>query len=201
MGFLTACHDNEVEIGKFKFFVNPAFDIVLQVQELFAEEELSEQDKVEQALRMLVLNTMRINWMDPHKKVLLLKEIYKKCINTMKHPPTRKKQRVLDFEYDGEYIYSSFMMDYGIDLIEEQGKLPWKKFIILFHGLSDRTKIREIMRIRAMDIPEYNGKNGKYVQEIQDLKSYYALPVKGGGGQSGLDALFSALEGMAVKHG
>lgn len=123
MGFLTEYHDNEVTIGKLKFFINPAFDIVLQVQELFAEEELSEQDKVEQALRMLVLNTMRLNWMDPHKKVLLLKEIYKKCINTMKHPPTRRKQRVLDFEYDGEYIYSSFMMDYGIDLIEEQGKL------------------------------------------------------------------------------
>ena len=50
-------------------------------------------------------------------------------------------------------------------------------------------------------IPEYNGKNGKYVQEIQDLKSYYALPVKGGGGQSGLDTLFSTLEGMAVKRG
>mgnify|MGYP002802242384 FL=1 len=191
MGFLTEYHDNEVTIGKLKFFINPAFDIVLQVQELF-EEELSEQDKVEQALRMLVLNTMRLNWMDPHKKVLLLKEIYKKCINTMKHPPTRRKQRVLDFVYDGEYIYSSFMMDYGIDLIEEQGKLHWKKFIILFQGLSDRTKIREIMRIRAMDIPEYNGKNGKYVQEIQDLKSYYALPVKGGGGQSGLCLLYTS---------
>ena len=71
MGFLTEYHDNEVTIGKLKFFINPAFDIVLQVQELF-EEELSEQDKVEQALRMLVLNTMRLNWMDPHKKVLLL---------------------------------------------------------------------------------------------------------------------------------
>lgn len=52
-----------------------------------------------------------------------------------------------------------------------------------------------------MDIPKFTGKNGKQIQEIQELKSYYALPVKGGGGQQGLDALFSTLERMAVKNG
>ena len=57
------------------------------------------------------------------------------------------------------------------------------------------------MRIRTMDIPRFTGKNSKQIQEIQELKSYYALPVKGGGGQEGLDALFSTLERMAVKDG
>lgn len=55
------------------------------------------------------------------------------------------------------------------------------------------------MHIREMEIPQFNGKNQKQIQEIQELKSYYALPVKGGGGQGGLDLLFSTLEGMA-KH-
>ena len=92
-------------------------------------------------------------------------------------------------------------MDYGIDLIDMQGKLPWKKFISLFQGLSERTKIREVMRIRNMEVPKFTGKNSKQIQEIQELKSYYALPVKGGGGQEGLDALFSTLERMAVQGG
>ena len=201
MGFLTEYQTATVELGKMKFLINPAFDIVLEIQRLFAEEELTERDKVEQALSMLVVNGRRLRTLGIKAKVDLLHEIYRQCINTRKHPPSRKNIKVLDFEYDGGYIYSSFMLDYGIDLIDEQGRLPWKKFIALFQGLSENTKIREVMRIRSMDIPKPTGKNGKQIQEIMDLKSYYALPVKGGGGQAGLDALFAALEGMAVRSG
>ena len=201
MGFLTEYQTSTVMLGKKRFLINPAFDTVLEVQHLFAEEELTDHDKVEQALKMFVINDRRMRGMGINAKVELLNEIYRQCINTRKHPPSRKNIRVLDFEYDGEYIYSSFMLDYGIDLIDEQGRLPWKKFIALFQGLSENTKIREVMRIRSMDIPKPTGKNGKQIQEIMDLKSYYALPVKGGGGQAGLDALFSALEGMAVRSG
>lgn len=201
MGFLTEYQTSTVMLGKKRFLINPAFDTVLEVQRLFAEEELTDHDKVEQALKMFVINDRRMRGMGINTKVELLNEIYRQCINTRKHPPSRKKIRVLDFEYDGEYIYSSFMLDYGIDLIDEQGRLPWKKFIALFQGLSENTKIREVMRIRSMDIPKPTGKNGKQIQEIMDLKSYYALPVKGGGGQAGLDALFAALEGMAVRSG
>lgn len=55
------------------------------------------------------------------------------------------------------------------------------------------------MQIRQMELPRYNGKNAKEIQEINELKSYYALPVQGGGGQSGLDLLFHTLEGMAKR--
>lgn len=57
------------------------------------------------------------------------------------------------------------------------------------------------MKIRSMEVPRYDGHNQKQIQEIQELKSYYALPVRGGGGQQGLDALFSALEAQAVRNG
>lgn len=200
MGFLTEYQTSTITLGKIKFLINPAFDAVLEVQQLFSEEDLTERDKVEQALKMFVINSRRLRLIGPKEKVDLLNEIYRQCINTRKYPRSRKKERILDFEYDGEYIYSSFMLDYGIDLIDEQGRLPWKKFIALFHGLSENTKIREVMRIRGMDIPNPTGKNGMQIQKILDLKSYYALPVKGGGGQSGLDALFATLEGMAVNR-
>lgn len=98
----------------------------------------------------------------------------------------------------GSDIYCSAVSALTQGLIHS---LDWKKFISLFHGLSEQTKIREVMRIRSMEVPKFTGKNGKQIQEIQDLKSYYALPVKGGGGQAGLDALFSTLERMAVKDG
>ena len=37
------------------------------------------------------------------------------------------------------------------------------------------------------------------LEQINEMKSYYALPVEGGGGQSGLDLLFHTLEGMAKR--
>ena len=91
------------------------------------------------------------------------------------------------------------MEDYGIDLIEQRGKLHWKKFLALFQGLSEKTKIREVMKIRSMEIPQLNRHNRKEIQSIMELKSYYALPVQGIGGKQGLDLLFSTLEGMAVQ--
>lgn len=199
MGFLTVPIDDTVKYGKYLFRVNTAFDIVLDIQRLY-KEDLEDYIKIEQALSMLVKNPGKLKRMGIQDKAGLLEAIYSECITSKQRAPVREKIPLLDFEEDGEYIFSSFMLDYGIDLIRMQGKLQWKKFIALFQGLSEKSKIREVMRIRSMEIPQYNGKNQKQIQEIQELKSYYALPVRGGGGQKGLDALFSVLEAQAVKQ-
>lgn len=200
MGFLTDEPIVDIEVHNCRFFVNVSFDRILLVQQLYEEDELSELDKLDQALKMLVVNRQKLRRLSVEQKSELLTEIYNRCVNVQQRPAIRKSLPVFDFEYDGEYIYASFLLDYGIDLIDMQGKLSWKKFIALFQGLSEKSKIREVMRIRSTDIPRYDGHNQKQIQEIQELKSYYALPVKGGGGQQGLDSLFVALEAMAVKN-
>ena len=200
MGYLTEIVDNTILTPKSKIVVNPAFDIVLEVQKLFKEDGITEYEKVSQALKMLVKNDWNLRLFSPTEKIRLLDEIGKKYVSVKKRPKLKKSPiPILDFEEDGDYIYASFMHDYHIDLIDEQGKLPWKKFLFLFNGLSSETKIKQVMRIREMEVPQPNGRNQKQIQEILELKSYYALPVSGGGGQSGLDLLFSSLEGMA-KH-
>lgn len=200
MGYLTDIVDNRIYTKKCKIIVNPAFDAVLEVQKLYKEDILSDYEKANQALHMLVTNDWNLRLLNPMEKMDLLNEICRRFITVKKRPQTRRTAvPVLDFEEDGDYIYASFMQEYQIDLIDEQGRLPWKKFLFLFNGLSADTKIKQIMRIRDMELPEFNGKNSKQRQEIMELKSYYALPVKGGGGQSGLDLLFSTLEGMAKR--
>lgn len=200
MGYLTEITSNRIYTHKGKIVVNPAFDIVLEIQKMYQEEGLNDFEKADQALKMLVKNNWNLKLFDSAEKMQLLDEICKRYIIVKKRPQIRKSALpVLDFEEDGDYIYASFMQDYGIDLIDEQGRLPWKKFLFLFNGLSADTKIKQVMHIREMEIPEYNGKNQKHRQEIMELKSYYALPVKGGGGQNGLDLLFSTLEGMARR--
>lgn len=200
MGVLTDIPCNKVITNKSKFLVNPAFDIVLEVQKLYKEDVLTEFEKIDQALRMLVKNKWNLQLLNPEEKQKLLSVITQRYVEVEKRPQIKKSPfPVLDFEKDGDYIYASFMQAYRIDLIEEQGRLPWKKFLYLFNGLPADTKIKQIMRIRQMPVPEYNGKNSKEIQEINEMKSYYALPVEGRGGQSGLDLLFHTLEGMAKR--
>lgn len=199
MKFFSEYFNNVVYLGRCKFKVNPAFDVVLKIQKLYRE-ALDDDVKIEQALKMLVKSRFKLSLLTFNEKSELLELIYKECINTKARPRMSQKAPVFDFEYDFEYIYSSFMLDYRIDLIDMQNKLSWKKFIALFEGLSEKTKIREVMNIRSMEVPQYNGHNQKQIQEIQELKSYYTLPVKGGGGQQGLNTLFSTLERMAVSN-
>lgn len=198
MSLLTDVFTEYVHYGLYQYKTCCSFDNVLEVQRMFRDERLTDFDKIEQALSMLVKNHFKVWVLSAGEKEELLNYVIKEQIVLPKRPAVRLQKKSFDFWLDGEYIYASFMQEYGIDLIEQQGKLHWKKFIALFQGLSENTKIREIMKIRSMDIPRYNGKNGKQIQDIQELKSYYALPVCGGGGKAGLDALFNALESMVV---
>lgn len=77
-------------------------------------------------------------------------------------------------KYDSEYIFSSFMQAYNIDLIEEQGKLHWQKFNALLTGLPDGTKLVEVMKIRAWKPSK--GENSKEKQKMRELQEQYALP-------------------------
>lgn len=181
--------------------VNPSFDTVLDIQKMYGEKELTDFEKAETALHMLVLSKRYIRSMSKENMVRLLSEIYLKCVNVEQRKSIKKQsQPVLDFELDAEYIYASFMSDYQIDLVEQQGKLSWRKFIYLFQGLTDKCKIKEVMRIRSMELPKPTRHNQKDIQNILELKAYYALPVKGGGGKDGLNRLFDTLERLAVKQ-
>lgn len=200
MGVLTEIQNKCIVTDRGKIIVNPAFDTVLEIQRLYSEDSLTDYEKVDQALKMLVKNGWNLRLYTPQEKINLMEEVWKRFIETKKRPQIKKNPLpVLDFEEDGDYIYASFMQDYHIDLIDEQGRLPWKKFLYLFNGLSSNTKIKQVMQIRGMEVPQFNGKNAKQIQEINELKSYYALPVRGGGGQAGLDLLFRTLEGMAKQ--
>lgn len=56
----------------------------------------------------------------------------------------------LDYELDGDLIYSAFLGQYGIDLLEVE-ELHWHKFLALIRGLNDSTKLREVMGYRCYE--------------------------------------------------
>src|SRR5690606_1279593 len=80
-----------------------------------------------------------------------------------------------DLEKDAEYIYASFMHDYGIDLFEQQGKLHWRKFKALLVGLSDDSMFKRVVAIRTMDVPPPTKDNQKERQQIIEMKRAFSL--------------------------
>ena len=183
-----------------RYCVATSFDNILMLYRLYDEESLDAGDKIKQSLKLLTRNPFKVWLLSDTEKAELLEKISKEKIQLPQRPKIGQQKRLMDFEADSEYIYASFMQAYGIDLVRERGRLQWKSFCELLDGLPEKTKLREVMRIRAMEVPEPTKHNQKERQNIMELKAYYALPVKGTNGGSGLDALFATLERMA-EHG
>ena len=76
---------------------------------------------------------------------------------------------VIDWEIDAELIYAAILGQYGIDLFDIED-LHWHKFIAMIKGLSETTKLREVMQYRA-----YKRDNSKNVDQYERLKSAWEI--------------------------
>lgn len=150
-----------------KYALDLSYNRVLDVYALLREKELFDEDKTAFALAILVKEK------NPPSR--LLKVIFDEYLSITKKSNKNTGLRTVDFHQDGIYLYSSFMHDYGIDLIKERNKLHWWQFVSLFQGLSESTKMREVMGIRSRKIPERNKHNSEYIDNLLELKQYYAL--------------------------
>lgn len=153
--------------------LNLAYDIVLSVYDLLNEQELGDAEKLDIALYLLVKNHRVTKRMPFDRRNELLTTIFEDYLRVKGKPS--KGPKVVDFKQDAAYIWASFMLDYGIDLNKQ--RLDWRQFIALFQGLSEKTKIREVMAIRARKIPPADKHNAEEIRELREAKAYYALDV------------------------
>jgi hypothetical protein len=103
-------------------------------------------------------------------------------------------KQLYDLKQDAEYIYASFLQEYGIDLIDMQGKLRWEKFLALLSGLRDNTRFKEIVGIRAAELPRGKGME-KERKRLRKLKRIYALKKDQKTKEAELDEMFNMLAG------
>ena len=94
--------------------------------------------------------------------------------NPMPVQSKEKEVDIYDIAQDAEYIYASFLQDYGMDLFEQQGILHWYKFKALLVGLRDDTKFKKVLEIRQMPLPKGKG-SGEQRKQVEELKKAYAL--------------------------
>lgn len=97
-------------------------------------------------------------------------------------PPYRRMDgpETLSLDQDAALIVAAFRQLYGIDLPGEAGRLDWRVFQALLSGITDGTRIGEIMGIRARKLPRWTAYNGEQIRELQKLKAVYALKKRHG---------------------
>lgn len=178
--------DSIVEYQGITYELNMAYDIILSVIEVLGDEELTTAESLDVVLYLLTGEEDGLD-LTLNEKAELLKVIFTEQIGTTENEqyirkdiagnpmPMQKEKAHYSLIHDANFIYSSFMQAYNIDLIEQQGQLHWKKFKALMAGLPDDTMLRRIIDIRARDLPEGKHSEDQRKQLIK-LKSIYALP-------------------------
>ncbi|NHI75193.1 hypothetical protein EA794_04260 [Lactococcus petauri] len=175
--------NNSIDVEGVEYKLDLEFSKVLRFFELWKDDDLSNIDKAYISINMLLVDDdVKI---DMELLPALLAAITKRIVgDKLQHNSTKRdlkgnvleeEKKYYDLEEDADYIYSSFIMDYGIDLIDqkEKGTLHWDKFKALIIGLSDNTKFKRVIEIRQMEIPEKATPEEK--EKIQKAKQEVAL--------------------------
>jgi len=84
----------------------------------------------------------------------------------------KEVKKDLDFEYDKELIYASFLSDYNRDL--ETERMHFWKYCSLISGLTEDSILNRVRDLRNLDLSEY--KDSKTRAKLQEAKDKVALP-------------------------
>ena len=188
--------DDSVVINENTYELNLEFSRVLRWDEMWKDPELSKEGKVLDSIILILSH----DWAEvlpetieeladiiPQDDLIPLSNaIIKRIAGDQFESTTVKRdlkgniledeeKKWYEFEQDSGYIYSSFLMDYGMDLMVERSKgtLHWDKFNHLLAGLSENTKFKNVIKIRMMEYPEKATPDE--IEEIRKAKLAVAL--------------------------
>lgn len=190
--------DDRVEIDGETYEVDAMFDVLLRVIDLTQDEDLNPNTRVSTALVFLIGTEKQTDrHLDIHddyiflekyaidERLKILESILNKYVDIEQKEPVdrlgnpmpvveqEEKMKLLDFDYDADSIYASFMQAYGMDLIEQQGKLHWHKFVALLNGLPEESPLKKIISVRSWN-PQDEKK--KYESRMREAQKKLAIP-------------------------
>ena len=165
-----------------------SFDRVLKLFEMWGDEEIPE--IMRPLLALKILTGVSFENLTADEAMEIVRAIFEEHIqprkvddeveydlagNVIKTTSADEPQkRLYNLKYDGDYVFASFMQAYRIDLIEEIGRLHWKKFNALLVGLPEGTKFVEVLKIRSYE-PQ-KGDSQEYIQKMRELQKEFRLP-------------------------
>jgi len=191
---LTDPLEDEIEIEGKVYPLDLAFDTVLRFFDLMDDETFFDHEKINIAFKMFVDTDDEFNFNTKYQAVKTIVETFIIRDESNDSDDGGTSKQLYDLKQDAEYIYASFLQEYGIDLIEQQGKLRWEKFLALLGGLRDNTRFKEIVGIRAAELPRGKGMEEER-KRLRKLKQIYALKKDQKTKEAELDAMFNMLAG------
>lgn len=173
---------NEVKLKSKTYSLNLCFDNVLLAFRALKDKEMTITDRLETYLNLLVNDDLPsvADWAalyDAIQNVLTVERTtaVKYDLNGDPIPTSNKSSEPdFDFDFDARYLFAAFMQAYKIDLIEQQGKLHWIKFVALLNALPEDTMFRQIRQIRSTDLSKIKDKD--YRKQIKRQQQAFALP-------------------------
>jgi hypothetical protein len=199
--------DHDIELDGAVYPMDLSYDNVLRWYDLVKDEDLTELEKIVIAFKMFIPDCPNNVSMDI--RVATVESIAIYLVNKDEDDDEQPQEDLYEednlpkeffsFDEDANYIYASFMQEYGIDLIDQRGKLAWEKFIALLNGMRSNTKFNEIVSIRATELPTGNDDASKAERErLIRLKEVYRLKSSVSVVEQEIDNMFASIMQQAI---
>ncbi|MFB4164807.1 Gp15 family bacteriophage protein [Alteribacillus sp. JSM 102045] len=182
---LTDRHEDMIAFQGKEYKLGLYYDVVLRSFELLKDARFNDMQKLDIILDMFVINHEDLRTLDVATKAKFVETIFQRFVHELDQEDEQEEdnqaaassngKKLYDLEKDAEYIYASFLFDYGLDLFEQQGKLHWRKFKALLSSLSEDSKFKKVVSIRAEKLPAPTRHNADYRKRLLELKSIYRL--------------------------
>ncbi len=170
MSFLYRDLPTVISVGEKEYPIRTEASVWMQVDDLMADGSLSFPEK---AAKMIALTFSGRELPERLSELLTALYDFYNCGST-RNPdkkPTPKK-RILSFEADASLIYAAFLSCYGVDLSKEDPH--WFLFCAMLEGLEQKTRLAEVLGIRATNPEDIKDKNLR--NKMMALKKAYKLP-------------------------
>lgn len=175
---LTQPLGNEFVYASKTYHLDLAFDTVLRFYEMLDDKRLNDADKIATAFEMffgepVTDGDFALDAFQQISKYLSMKP-YGNDDEEDDERVAKDPRRLYSFKQDAEAIFASFYQQYGINLVQEQGKLHWDEFKALFQGLGPQTWFERILDIRTKDTKDLEG---EALSKLIEAKQLYELDV------------------------
>ncbi len=156
--------------------LNTSFRTVLRCYEAFQDDLLSNFEKIDLCLSLLVKGRALRRRLAPQGRIGLFECIFHEFIDTSGKKGSEGK-KAFDFTQDAGLIYAAFRQCYHIDLTGKDKNLHWWNFVALFNGLPDDTKLMQIISVRTRPLPKPTKYNQEQRRQLMQMKQRYRLEV------------------------
>lgn len=153
-----------VKVNDKKYKINTDFRVAIECNEIATDENISD---FERALAIIykLFGDDGIKDANNYEKLL---ELARKYLSCDKEVIDNGEEPDMDFIQDMDYIETSFMSDYSIDLANTE--MHWWKFYNLMNGLSNSEMGNCCVLNRVRNLRTYDTKDIKDQKELEKIK-------------------------------